>query len=247
MRTGDAEQRQAGYTQVRLLGGFEVVVENRPLTLPLGAQRLVAFVALHQRPVLRVKVAGTLWGDVSEAQASACLRSALWRSNRRGTVIDAQRTHVSLAARFNVDVLEMESVARRVLHGERGTPVEARLFREELLPDWYDDWVIVERERLRQLCLNALERISASLRRGGDVALAIDSALAAVQAEPLRESAYRALIEAHLADGNCSEAVRQYRRLERSLEEELGVGPSESLAALLRSRGLLATASWRLG
>lgn len=89
----------------------------------------------------------------------------------------------------------MESVARRVLHGERGTPVEARLFREELLPDWYDDWVIVERERLRQLCLNALERIGASLRRGGDVALTIDSALAAVQSEPLRESAYRALIE----------------------------------------------------
>lgn len=244
MRTvDDAEQRRAGGTQVRLLGGFQVVVETRPLALPLAAQRLVAFVALHERPIRRVHAAGSLWTDLSDERAAACLRSALWRSNQLGPVIVAGRTHIRLAAAFTVDALEMASVANGVLQGASARRGDLRLLCEELLPDWYDDWVFVERERLRQLCLNALERISAALLREGEMALAVDTALAAVHAEPLRESAYRALIEAHLADGNCSEALRQYRRLEMSLGEELGVGPSESLVALMRSRGLIAAAS----
>jgi len=72
----------------------------------------------------------------------------------------------------------------------------------ELLPGWYDDWVIVGRERLRQRLLHAVETLSRELVRGGRCAQAVEAALVVVNAEPFRESAHRVLIEAHLAEGN---------------------------------------------
>ena len=105
----------------------------------------------------------------------------------------------------------------------------------ELLPDWYDDWVTDERERFRQLRLHALEVMAERLagsRRWGDAVLA---ALAAVSADPLRESAHRAVIKVHLAEGNVAEAIRQLRRCERLMIDEVGVPPSPSLAELIRA------------
>jgi DNA-binding SARP family transcriptional activator len=106
-------------------------------------------------------------------------------------------------------------------------------FLVDLLPDWYDDWVILERERYRQLRLHALEALSRLLADRDRYAEAIDVGLAAVACEPLRESAHRVLIRTHLAEGNVAEAARQYRSYRRMLQEELGVEPSEELGRLV--------------
>jgi DNA-binding SARP family transcriptional activator len=107
------------------------------------------------------------------------------------------------------------------------------LLQHDLLPSWYDDWVLFERERLRQLRIHALETLAATLTRKARFAEAIDAALHAICAEPLRESAHRRLIEAHLAEGNVSEAITQYERYRALLDEALGVPPSPGLRALL--------------
>lgn len=83
--------------------------------------------------------------------------------------------------------------------------------------------MIVERERLRQLCLHSLEALSERLLELGRYGDAMEAGLNAVRAEPLRESAHRAVISVHLREGNFGEALRQYRRYERLLWEELGV------------------------
>jgi len=219
--------------RVRLLGGFELTVDERAIDLPLAAQRVVAFVALQERPVLRAHVAGSLWGGRTEERAGACLRSALWRASHEFALLDAGRTHLSLARRVWLDVTEARQTAQRVLDGHLppGRCVDALV--GELLPGWYEDWLVVERERYRQLCMSALERLSACLRRGGNTALAVNAALAAVQFDPFRETAHRALIQAYLAEGNRLEAVRHYRRLEGILDRELGIRPSEGLDILL--------------
>ncbi len=103
----------------------------------------------------------------------------------------------------------------------------------ELLPDWYDDWVMFERERLRQLRLHALEILCRRLAAAGSFGPAVDAGLAAVLGEPLRESAQRVLIEAHLAEGNRSEAIRQYNSYRVRLYAELGLQPSPSLRRLV--------------
>ena len=103
-----------------------------------------------------------------------------------------------------------------------------------LLPDWYDDWVVIERERLRQLCLHALEQLSADAREQGRYAQATEAGLGAVALEPLRESAHRAVIEAYLAEDNASEALHHYRLFERMLDTKLGLRPSPRLHELVR-------------
>lgn len=226
----------AGSYGVRLLGGFELRHGEEAVPLPLSAQRVAAFLALHDRPLQRLHVAGTLWIDSTEEQANASLRTALWRLRRAGppTVV-ATSTHLALSDAVPVDAPEIAARAHRVLDG--GAPEDDDLRRlagaGELLPDWYDDWVVIERERLRQLCVHALERLSTVATAEGRYAQAAEAGLAAVSFEPLRESAHRVVIEAHLAEGNASDAIRQYRLFERLLAGKLGLRPSPRLQELM--------------
>jgi DNA-binding SARP family transcriptional activator len=101
-------------------------------------------------------------------------------------------------------------------------------------PGWYDDWVLLERERVRQRLLHALEALSRQLAGAGRCAEAVEAAMMAVTAEPLRESAQRVLIQAHLAEGNWVEGRRTLEAYRDVLDRELGVQPDPELAALLR-------------
>lgn len=104
----------------------------------------------------------------------------------------------------------------------------------DLLPGWYDDWALVERERIRQRLLHALEALSRQLVRVRRCAEAVEAAMMAVSAEPLRESAQRALIEAHMAEGNWVEARRSFEAYRDVLDRELGTEPDPELAAMVR-------------
>jgi DNA-binding SARP family transcriptional activator len=103
----------------------------------------------------------------------------------------------------------------------------------ELLPDWYDEWVLFERERLRELRLHALEALATRLSAAHRWGAAMDAALAAVAADPLRESAHRAVIETHLAEGNCCEAIRHYVLFRNLLRRRIGIEPSVEIGQLL--------------
>jgi DNA-binding SARP family transcriptional activator len=103
----------------------------------------------------------------------------------------------------------------------------------DLLPHWYDDWVLMEGEQWRQLRLHALEALAGRLTAAGRWGEAIDAASAAVRAEPLRESAHTALIQLHLAEGNQSEAVREFTRYRALLRTELGLEPTLPLRRLV--------------
>jgi DNA-binding SARP family transcriptional activator len=232
-RSGDPEQ-----FRLTLLGGFSVAQHDRSILLPLGAQRLLAFLALQIQPQLRARVAGTLWPDGTEAQSSANLRSTLWRLRRPGlSLVRTLPGYLGLAHGLSVDAREVTATVHRLM--DRSAPCRAEdldpaPLTGELLPDWStDDWILVERERLRQLCLHGLEAMCErllALRRYGE---AIQAGLAAVRVEPLRESAHRALIAVHLAEGNHCEAVRQYHWYERLLRDELGLQPSSQMTRLV--------------
>ena len=103
----------------------------------------------------------------------------------------------------------------------------------DLLPGWYDDWALLERERIRQRLLHALEALSHRLVQLRRFAEAVDAAMMAVGSDPLRESAQRALIEAHLAEGNVVEGRRSFDAYRELLARELGTEPGEELAAMI--------------
>ena len=104
---------------------------------------------------------------------------------------------------------------------------------EDLLPDWYDDWLVTERERIRQLRLHMFERCACELIDQGRMAEAIQIGLRGIAMDPLRESAHRVVVIAHLAEGNVGEALSQYRRFAEVLDRELGLTPSERIDGLV--------------
>lgn len=236
----DAAALDPGDTRTRytlcLLRSFDVRRQGEVVALPMSSQRLIAFLALRGRPLHRLHVAGSLWIDASEEHANACLRTALWRLKRlKATMVAATSTHLALSDTVAVDARDTAARATEILHGGGNGEGAFQALSQagELLPDWYDDWVLIEREQLRQLVLRALERLSSEARAAGRFAEAVEAGLAAVAQEPLRESAHRLVVEAHSADGNPGEAIRQYRLFARLLECQLGLEPSPLMRALL--------------
>lgn len=223
---------------VHLLGGPWVTVGDQDREVPEGSKRLLAFLALDRRPLDRHYVAGTLWPDSREDRACACLRTSLWRL-RQATldVVEGSKVSLCLRPHVRVDAEEAADWADRVLGGV-GNPEDLRpmslAFRAlDLLPGWVDEWVTRHRERLRQRVLHALDEVGRTLCLRREFAQAIEVASAAVDADPLRESAQRVLAGVHLAEGNLIEARRVFARFERLVGAELGVRPSADFHALV--------------
>lgn len=230
--------------QLSLLGGFRLRLPGKVSpALAGGSRRLLAFLALHDRAISRIAVAGTLWPDVPESHAFASLRSAISRVNgsARGT-IRVSLHDLGLAESVEVDLRSSQALAHRLLASGSTPSATADLttaavaaLSADLLPDWYDDWAVLGAEDWRQQRLHALEALAGHLTDGNRYGDAASAALAAVQAEPLRESARAALIRVHLAQGNQSEALTEFRRYRSVLLSELGLKPTPRLSQLLET------------
>jgi DNA-binding SARP family transcriptional activator len=231
---------RVGPTPVRLglLGGFRLSIEAEEVPLPMNAQRLVCFLALHDQPLLRSFVGGSLWGESTDHRAGGSLRSALWRL-RRATypLVSVTSDHIELSPIVAVDLREGEALAHKVLDPSQElddvAEVNEEVLSADLLPDWTEDWVLLERESYRQLRLRALEALCRRLSAKGRFGQAVQAGMLAASGEPLRESARHALIEAHLAERNVAAARREYEAFRQLLHDELGLDPSEDLRALV--------------
>jgi len=221
-----------------LVGGPYVLRAGRRFRVPEGSKRLLAYVALHGGRVDRSRAAGTLWPHGSDSRASGNLRSALWRLKGAGIeVLEADKAVLSFTPGTTTDIHQLCDWAARAIEG-RVTDADLRILHwdpeaADILPGWYDDWVICERERIRQRLLHGLEAVGRQLLRQNRPADAIEAAMDAVQIEPLRESSQRLLIEAHLAERNYGEAVRTYRTYEQLLRQELAISPGPDLSSLV--------------
>ena len=222
---------------LRLLGRFDLRIDGEIVVLSMAAQRLLAFLALHDRPLLRPYVAGSLWPESEERHAAGSLRSALFKLRHSApAVVELTTGHIELSPEMSVDVRETIALCHRLLDHSPFVPDDADVVRLSLdvLPDWRDDWLVMECEHFRQLRLHALEELSERLTVAGRFPQAIESGIVAVAAEPLRESAHRALIKAHVAEGNRGEAARDYLYFRHLLHDELGVEPSGAMEDLVR-------------
>lgn len=226
---------------IALLGGFDLMVNDAPVAVPVGSKRLLAFVALNCRTsVPRSLIAGNLWPKAPEHCASTNLRAALSRLRSMGRrALEVTPTEVRLARDVTVDLYHARSLAQQLL--ARRVPGEALHvtaatvddLSADLLPGWYDEWALLEAENWRQLRLHALEALADTFIDAEEFAGAVSAAQAAVQADPLRESSQSSLIRAYLAEGNASEAVHHFERYSRRLRDELGLYPTKRLHQLV--------------
>ena len=204
-------------------------------------QRLLALLALH-RPPRRSYLAGILWPNSTEAHAGANLRAATYRIDQIAPGLLLHDRHdVALSTNLRVDVRDFVDYVWRLfgtrqshsVSSDEATTCLRLLLHGDLLPGWYDDWVIYERARLQQLRIQALEVTAGWMLERGDVAAALVAASAALAIEPLRESAQRMLIRIHIHDGNYYAALSDYHDFHSRMRRELDIAPSGQMLALL--------------
>jgi DNA-binding SARP family transcriptional activator len=224
-----------------------------------GAHPRIALALLalgHGQGVTRERLADAVWPDGLPNTWDSALRTAISRVRsfvRSVLPPDAPDPVVARDGRYllrlpsgveldvDVDAAERSLAdARRALSAgddatayQRALDAAARL-RAPFLPDHQGDWVDEQRERLSELLVASLELASRAARARGDADAALAAADEAVQRAPLRESAHRSRMAAHMAAGNRAEALKAYQRLRRALADQLGVDPDpETEAAYL--------------
>lgn len=227
--------------QLQLLGWWELRKGDRRVFLGRREQRVIALLALRgRRP--RLDVAATLWPDTTEARALASLRAAVLLTRRlaSGAVLAPCRSTIGLDPSVQVDVDDVLEAAQgcRTRGGRADVDLNDQLRclgRDELLPGWYEDWLLFERERLEQIRLAALESVARTALAQGQYDVAVVAATRAIMIEPLRETPHLLLVRAHLASGNLASAVGEFHAYRGRLQRELGIGPSPRMVDLMRS------------
>jgi DNA-binding SARP family transcriptional activator len=202
--------------------------------LSLPGRRILAYLALRGRPVARGVASSELWPDVLDEVGRANLRRALWHLPQGW--VSAVGDELVLEAES--DLAHAHRVAACALDGKPLTLDEITLLSNDILPGWHEEWVLPAHEAFHLLRVQALEAACRTMAASGNYALATQAGVAAIAAEPLRESAAEALIMAHLAQRNRYEAAQCFRTLTRRLQDELGVSPDPSLKKRLVGIGL---------
>jgi DNA-binding SARP family transcriptional activator len=236
--TGTSEQRVRA--RVQLLNGFGCFIGSQEFVLSHGPQRLVAFLGLMDQPHTRLALCRILWPDLDQDHALAALRTTVWRLNRVCPGLLAH-DHSGLRLDADVDARTLLAEATAMLSGTsadsqcRGFGPTIAAFRSclDLLPGWYDDWVLFHRERLLAVRVELLHWAAARLLADRHLPEALDLAFAALAADSLDERTHLLLVSIHLAHGNTSEAIRQYRLCADMFARELGIAPSDRFTTLV--------------
>ncbi|GAA3494835.1 hypothetical protein GCM10019016_019350 [Streptomyces prasinosporus] len=217
--------------EVSLLGRFAFRLPQGHVYLAPTTQKVLVLLAVHAHGMTRGSAAALIWPHLPDARSAASLRSALWRLSRAGgpcQVVVSDSRHLRLDRDVRVDLHTAHDLVRDLATDRRATrpPTVPACLRQDLLPDWSESWLLMVREHFRQTRLHALEACSRRLRASGHMDAAMEFAMAALEADPLRESAHRCVSEIHLAEGNVADALRFYDIYRRQLREELGLVPT---------------------
>jgi predicted ATPase/DNA-binding SARP family transcriptional activator len=228
--------------EVRLLGQFEVRRDGEPVPIPSRpAQSLLAYLVLNAGTAhRRERLAGLFWPDSGEADARSNLRHALWRVRKaietgqpadpRYLIADDISVAFDARSNYRLDVAELQ---REVREGSADVLIEILLlYRGELLPGVYDEWAILERERLQAIFGQKMQRLLERLVADGRWRDILDWGERWIALGSAPEPAYRALMVAHSALGDRSRMAAVYQRCVESLRDELGVEPSQQTRTL---------------
>lgn len=225
--------------RVYLFGRFRVEREGERVRLPTRKARLLlAFLVLHPGAHSREKLAARFWPDVPDASARASLRNALSTlRNKLGRQLlqaDRETAAINPSHPLWVDALAFQTQASRFLEAPSPDPdaVNLALVTGDLLVDFYDDWVLVEREALRALYLETLLELTQQMRAQSDYERAVQFAEQVLASDRANERAHQHLMFCYVALGNRTAALRQYEACRSALRDELAVEPSPATKKL---------------
>lgn len=235
--------------RVFLLGGVRVLLgsSQAEIALPRSSEALLAYLILaRNRRHPRDALCELFWPDLAPGRARGALSTTLWRLRRaletsapRGTYLFSSPTGeigFNEEADYWLDVEVLETRAAASLH-RRGAGLaddEARrlsdvlrLYTGDLMEGVYDEWVEIERQRIRVLYLDALGQLLDHHRRRGELDEAMAWGQRILQLEPLSEEVHRSMMELYAASGKRPLALRQFETCRKVLAAELGISPMD--------------------
>jgi SARP family transcriptional regulator, regulator of embCAB operon len=223
--------------QLSLLQSWQLRRGSDVVHLAARQQRLIAALAIHGAR-RRSFFAGLLWPDNSDPRALESLRVSVHLVSRQAPgLLIIDRSILALSSLVEVDLYDVRARIRQVreegLNGNVALYLD-QLRHADLLPDWYDDdWVLFEQGRLQQGRLHAFHIIGRELLARCAYEAAVEALEAALELEPLYESAVGLLIQAEIQQGNNAAAFRAYEKYRRKLSDGMGLVPSEAIRRLL--------------
>ncbi|RME60888.1 MAG: hypothetical protein D6790_08625 [Caldilineae bacterium] len=229
--------------RIFLFGGLRVFLGETPLP-PFPTQKsraLFVYLLLNRDQVhTRSRLAGLFWGDSPEIRARRSLNTALWRLRRivpsALILTDADAIRLNPDLPYWLDVAAFEALLatpytptpRRMEALERAT----ELYRDGLLPGWYEDWVLIEAERLRLLHWQALRELMDLYEQSAALDRSLHCGLRLLAADPLHEETHRRVMDLYARCGQREAALAQFSACVQLLQEELGLEPSPETVAL---------------
>ena len=225
--------------RIKLLGGFHIERQAQPIQLSTRkTESLLAYLILHPGQHGREKLAALYWGDSSDTEARNSLRNALAVLNKKLghdlLLIDWQRVSINPECPLKVDALEFEAQAVNYLSAPSSDPDQfnIELYQNDLLSDFYDEWIFPLREHYRSLFIKTLLQITQQMRSQSEYEKAIKYASRVIIFDPTNERAHQQIMFCHAARGDRNAAIQQYEKCKRILTEELGVEPETETIAL---------------
>jgi len=225
--------------QIRLLGQFDIRMDGKRVTIPTRAgQSLLAYITLTAgTPHRREKLAGLFWPDTSDESARKNLRQELWRI-RKALAGQNPTTDYLLADEYaitfnrNADYwLDATQLERPDLDIESLTS-NLSLYQDELLPGFFDDWIVLERERIQTIFETKMEQLLSQLVAAERWIAVQEQAERWLALGNTPEPAFRALMLAHGARGDIAKVSSVYQRCIADLDEKIGLEPSAETRAL---------------
>jgi DNA-binding SARP family transcriptional activator len=223
--------------KAKLLGQFDIQLNDAPIeVLSRSAQSLLAYLLLNAGTAhRRVKLAGLFWPDTSESNARNNLRHALWRIRKAighdHLLTDNVSVTLDTDSDYWLDAAVLETAVEEDGSADELIDIVA-VYTGELLPGFYDDWMVLERERLKAIFEQQIKRLLDRLvqeRRWDDLLHWGEQWIALGQSP---EPAYRALMVAHAELGNQARVAAVYQRCVETLRDDLEVEPSQETRAL---------------
>src|SRR5262245_30169742 len=226
-----------------LLGSFRARLDgDQPLVIPIKkAQALLAYLALPLGQAhAREKLAALLWGDMRDALARAGLRQALFALRK---ALGASSPLRMVGETVGLDpasvVVDVAAFEQRVADGTPDALEDvAALYQGDLLEGLtlseapFEEWMLAERLRLREMAVEALGRLLAQQRESGAADAAIRTAVRLIGLDPLQEGVHRTLMRLHAQMGRRGAALRQYQLCVAALQRELRAEPDDETRAL---------------
>jgi DNA-binding SARP family transcriptional activator/predicted ATPase len=247
-----------------LLGKPQVSRDGTPVTgfIYNKSMALLVYLAVTRRPHSREALAGLLWGEMPDQSAKGNLRkilSALREVAGTELIIDRQTVAFDPSSKAWLDTAMMEAQLSKIPYRERKAAESAQaanilpesdvrqiedgvgLYRGDFLEGFYvrgapafEEWVLSERERLRQMVLYALYRLVGHYTARGDYDLGLARATRLLTLEPWHEEVHQQMMLLLALSGQRSAAMDQFETCRRLLADELGAEPNRDTVDLYR-------------